>query len=108
MERQPINICMEAYRHYMNISGWRTNPMATPTRCRERSWWKCNSWTPCSPSIRMDGWSFLVLIGYTSYPVILYGLFSCFKDETCIRGVECSIPREVIWEVPIVNGVMYY
>jgi hypothetical protein len=55
----------------------------------------------------MDG--VLGTIGHNSQSVISYGLFSCFRDETCLRGVECNIPREVIWgviwEVPNGDGV---
>jgi hypothetical protein len=86
--------------------------METSARCRASSGWQGNSWTSCSTSIRMDGWSYLVPVGYNSQSVISYGLFSCFGDETCLRGVECNIPREVIWvviwEVPNENGVRYY
>jgi hypothetical protein len=59
----------------------------------------------------MDGGSHLVPVGYNSQLVISYGLFSCFGEETCLRGVECNMPREVIWvvirEVPNGKGVIY-
>jgi hypothetical protein len=44
----------------------------------------------------------------TILSIISYGLFSCFEDKTCLREMECNIPREVIWvviwEVPNENG----
>ena len=31
-----------------------------------------------------------------------------FQGQNMLKGVECTIPREVIWEVPNGNEVMYY
>jgi hypothetical protein len=51
--------------------------------------------------------AYLVSVGYNSHVIISYGIFSCFRDATCLEGVECDIPREVIWVVIWEYGVMY-
>jgi hypothetical protein len=59
----------------------------------------------------MDGGLYLVLVGYISYPTILYGFFWCFEENKCeggwnvvYLGRQYGVPKEV----PNENVVIYY
>jgi hypothetical protein len=70
--------------------------METLARCRERSGWQGNNLTSCSFSIRMDD-------GLTRYQLAtLLSRSYCMVASRVsrmkhVKGMECSIPREVIW-----------